>query len=66
VLGYRLDDQALKSQQWLGNFLFTPTTRPIQGPMQPPSQWVPGPLQVKGLGHEADHSPPSSAKVKNV
>jgi hypothetical protein len=23
-------------------------------------------LEVKQLGHEADHSPPSSAKVKNV
>jgi hypothetical protein len=30
-------------------------------------EWVLGTLspRVKGLGHEADHSPPSSAKVNN-
>jgi hypothetical protein len=35
-------------------------------PIQPPIQWVPGAfsLRVKQLGHEADHSSPSSAKVK--
>jgi len=31
--------------------------------MQPLSQWLPG---VKGPGHEADHPPPSSTKVKNA
>jgi hypothetical protein len=38
------------------------------GATQPPLQWVPGTLSlgVKWLGHEADHSPPSSAKVKNA
>jgi len=32
----------------------------------PPIQWVPGslPLRVKRPGREADHSPPSSAEVK--
>jgi len=38
------------------------------GSTQPPIQWVteaPS-LGVKWLGHEADHSLPSSAKVKNV
>jgi len=36
------------------------------GPTQPPIQWVPGALSlgVKQQGHEADHSPPSSAEVK--
>jgi hypothetical protein len=36
------------------------------GPTQFPTQWVPGALSlgVKRLGHEADHSPPSSAEVK--
>jgi hypothetical protein len=36
------------------------------GPTQPPIQWVPGPLflGVKRSGREADHSPPSSAEVK--
>jgi hypothetical protein len=35
-------------------------------PNQPPVQWSPGSLflKVKRQGHEADHSPPSSAKVK--
>jgi hypothetical protein len=37
-------------------------------PTQPPIQWVPGALSlgVKRLGREADHSPPSSAEVKNA
>jgi hypothetical protein len=33
------------------------------GPIQPPIKRQPG---VKRLGREADHTPPSSAKVKNV
>jgi hypothetical protein len=38
------------------------------GPTQPPIQWVPEALSlgVKRLGREADHSPPSSAEVKNA
>jgi hypothetical protein len=38
------------------------------GPTQSPIQWVPGAvsLGVKRLGREADHSPPSSADVKNA
>jgi hypothetical protein len=34
---------------------------------QPSVQWVPGALslEVKRQGHEADHSPPSNAEVKN-
>jgi hypothetical protein len=32
-------------------------------PTQPPVQWVPG--AKARLGHDADHSPPSSAEVKN-
>jgi len=38
-------------------------------PTKPPIQCVLGvglPLDVKWLGHEADHSPTSSTKVKNV
>jgi len=35
---------------------------------QPPIQWVPGALSlgVKQPGHGMDHSPPSSAEVKNA
>jgi hypothetical protein len=38
------------------------------GPTQPPIQWVPGAhsLGVKQPGHEADHSPPTSAEVKKT
>jgi hypothetical protein len=50
----------------LGIFLFTTESRPALEPTRPPIQWVPGviSLGVKRLGHEADHSPPSSAEVK--
>jgi hypothetical protein len=36
------------------------------GPTQPPVQWVPGALSlgIKRQGREADHSPTSSAEVK--
>jgi hypothetical protein len=54
------------SWQGLGILLFTTMSRTAQGPTQPPIQWLPGALslRVKWPGHEADHSPPSSAKVK--
>jgi hypothetical protein len=44
------------------------SSRPGVGSTQPPVQWVLGALSlgVKWLGHEADHSLPSNAKVKNV
>jgi hypothetical protein len=38
------------------------TSRTALGPIQPPIQWVRG---VKRTEREADHSPPSSAEVKN-
>jgi hypothetical protein len=49
----------------LGIF-FTTASRPALGPTQPPIQWVPGTLSVgvKRLGREANHSPPSSAEIK--
>jgi hypothetical protein len=52
--------------QWrLGIFLFTTASRTTLGPTQP-IQWVPGTLSLglKRPGREADHSPPSSAEVK--
>jgi hypothetical protein len=54
------------SRRGLGIFLFTTASRTAVGPTQPPIQWVPWALSlgVKRLGREADHSPPSSAEVK--
>jgi hypothetical protein len=48
-------------------FFFLPSL-PGLGPIQPPIQWVPGALSpwVKRSVREADHSPPSSAEVKNA
>jgi hypothetical protein len=68
VLGYGLDNQGSRVRflAGAGNFFFTTVSRTALGPTQPPIQWVPGALSlgVKQLGCEADHSPPSSAKVK--
>jgi hypothetical protein len=56
------------SRRGLGIFLFTTFSRTALGPTQPPIQWVPGTLslEAKQPGREADHSPPSSAEVKNA
>jgi hypothetical protein len=49
-----------------GIFLFTPVSGTALEPTHPPIQWVPGALslEVKRPEREADHSPPSSAEVK--
>jgi hypothetical protein len=51
-----------------GIFVFTTVSRPILGPTPSPIQLVPGApsLGVKRPGCEADHSPPSSAELKNA
>jgi hypothetical protein len=49
----------------LGILLFTTASRTALGPTQPPIQWIPG-IPSLGPRREADHSPPSSAEVKNV
>jgi hypothetical protein len=43
-------------------------SRPAQGPTQPPTQWVlggPFPGAKARTGRDADHSPSSSAEVKD-
>jgi hypothetical protein len=49
-------------------FLLSTASRPALGPTQPRTQWIPGGLApgVKRPGREADHSPLSSAEVKNA
>jgi hypothetical protein len=57
----------IKVCRWkLGIFLFTTASRTAVRPTQPPIQWVPEALSlgVKRLWREPDHSPPSSAEVK--
>jgi hypothetical protein len=56
------------SWRGLGIFLFTTVSRMALRPTQPPVQWVPGALSlgVKQLRREGDHSPLSSAEVKNA
>jgi hypothetical protein len=48
-------------------FLFSIMSRPDLELTQPPLQCIPGPLSlgVKWPGSEADHPPPTSAKIKN-
>jgi hypothetical protein len=67
-LGYRLNDREFESRQEVGIFLFTTESRPALRPTQPAIQWVRVALTLglKRPGGEADHSPPSSAEVKNV
>jgi hypothetical protein len=65
---FGLDDRGSESRRWLGIFLFTTVSIPVLGPTQPPIQWVPRglSLRVKRPRRDADHSPPSSAEVKNA
>jgi hypothetical protein len=67
ALGYEMDDRGFESRQGLRIFLYTTASRPVLGPTQPPVQWVTGALSlgIKRQDREADHSPPSSAEVKN-
>jgi hypothetical protein len=64
--GYGQDNEG--SPNRVKNFLFSTSSRLVVGPTQPPIQWVLGALSpgVKQQGREADHSPPTSAKVKKM
>jgi hypothetical protein len=64
--GWTIGVLGFDSLRGLGIFLFTTASRTALGPTQPPIQWVPGALSqgLKRPGREADHSPPSTAEVK--
>jgi hypothetical protein len=64
--GWTIGVLGFDSWRELGIFPFTTASRTALGPTQPPIKWVLGALSlgVKRPGREADHSPPSSAKVK--
>jgi hypothetical protein len=66
TMGWRIGVPGFDSRQGLGIFLFTTASRTALGPTQPHIQWVPGALSmgVKRPVRESDHSPPSSAEVK--
>jgi hypothetical protein len=66
--GWTIGVLRFDSRRGLGIFLFTTASRTALGPTQPPIQWIPGALSlgIKRPGREADHSPPSSAEVKNA
>jgi hypothetical protein len=68
ALSFGLDDGGFEARQGLGIFLFITASRPALGSTQSPIQWVPNALSlgVKPPRREADHSPPSSAEVKNA
>jgi hypothetical protein len=58
---YRNGVLGFDSRRRLGFFLFTTASRTALGPTQPAIQWVGG---IKWPVREADHSPPSSAEIK--
>jgi hypothetical protein len=68
VTDYGLDYRMIGfySRRGLGIFLFTTMSIPALGLTQPPIQQISGvpTLWVNRPGREADHSPPSSADVK--
>jgi hypothetical protein len=68
ALGYGLDywSSRVRFPAVAGNFSLHHRVQNGSGSHPPPIQWVPGNLSlgVKRPGREADHTPPSSAKVK--
>jgi hypothetical protein len=67
VTGYGLDGWGSIPGRTRFIFLFSTPSRPALRPTQPSIQWVLQALSlgVKRKGREANHSPPSSVKVKN-
>jgi hypothetical protein len=56
------------SNNTLGLFLLATVSRWVLRATQLPIQWIPAVVSsgVKQSGHEADHSSPSNAEIKNV
>jgi hypothetical protein len=56
--GYELDDRVgVPSSGMVKNFLYSTSSTPALGPIQPPIKWVPGAPspEVKRPGSEANH-----------
>jgi hypothetical protein len=68
VTKLRAGRSGIDSRQGQVYFLFATVSRPALGHTQSPIQWVSAAISlgVKRPGREADHSPPSSDKVKNA
>jgi hypothetical protein len=64
---YELDGRGSIPGRGKRLFFYCTASRPALRPTQPPIQFVPEALSpgVKGPGREADHSPPTSAEIKN-
>jgi hypothetical protein len=64
--GLRVGRPGFESQQGQ-DFLFSTTSKPALAPIMHPTEWVPGAPSPGGkvARREADHSPQSSAEVKN-
>jgi hypothetical protein len=64
--GIRTGRPGFDSRQGMRYFLFSTASIPVLRPTQPPIQWIAGAPspKVKRLGHEADHSPPSTSEDK--
>jgi hypothetical protein len=63
VTDLRAVQREFDSRQVLGRFLLATASRLALGSAQPLIQWL---SWVKQSGNEADHSPPSDAKVKSA
>jgi hypothetical protein len=68
--GYGLDDRGVgvRVPEWVKNFLFSTSSRPALGSIQPHIQWVLVALSlgVKRPEREVDQLPPTSADVKSI
>jgi len=61
--GWTIGVRGFDTRRGLGIFLVSTASRPALRAIQPPVHCVPG---AKRPEHKADHSPPSSAEVKNA